>query len=126
MVSVPRPNPVAADLYDFVATLPNTSVIAGTARGLDAVPLLAQRSIFWHPEFHAPFFKGYYRLVEEQRAALAALEARGHAGIDRFCQDFGVTHFVFDRTRPLPPVVPASARLFENAGFLVTTCALGP
>ncbi len=125
VVSVPRANPVTADLYDFLATLPKTSVIAGTAHRLDAVPLLTQRSIFWHPEFHAPFFKGYYRLVQERRAALAALEARGYAEIDRFCRDFGVTHFVFERTRPLPPVVPARARLFENAGFLVTTCALG-
>ncbi len=110
---------------DFLATLPKASVIAGTAHGLDAVPLLAQRKIFWHPEFHAPFFKGYYRLVQERRAALVALETRDYAEIDRFCSDFGVTHFVFDRTRPLPPVVPARARLFENAGFLVTNCALG-
>jgi hypothetical protein len=80
---------------------------------------------FWHPEFHALFFKGYYRLVGERRAALVALEARDYAEIDRFCRDFGVTHFVFDRTRPLPPVVPARARLFENASFLVMTCALG-
>ncbi|HXJ78294.1 MAG TPA: hypothetical protein VMS64_06380 [Candidatus Methylomirabilis sp.] len=123
--SPPRANPVAADLYEFLATLPKASVIAGTADRLDAVPLLAQRKIFWHPEFHAPFFKGYYRLVQERRAALVALEARAYAEIDRFCGDFGVTHFVFDRTRPLPPVVPARARLFENAGFLVTTCALG-
>lgn len=125
VASSPRANPVAADLYDFLATLPKASVIAGTAHRLDAVPLLAHRKIFWHPEFHAPFFKGYYRLVQERRAALVALEARGYTDIERFCGDFGVTHFVFDRTQPLPSVVPLRARLFENAGFLVTNCALG-
>jgi hypothetical protein len=125
VVSSRRADPVAADLYEFLATLPKASVIAGTAHGLDAVPLLARRKIFWHPEFHAPFFKGYYRLVQERRAALAALEAGHYAGIDRFCEDFGVTHFVFDRARPLPPVVSARAPLFENAGFLVTSCAPG-
>jgi hypothetical protein len=125
LFSSARSNPAAVGLYEFLATLPKASVIGGTVNELDAVPLLAHRKIFWHAEFHAPFFKGYYREVQRRRAALLGLEGRHFLGIDEFCREFDVTHFVFDRSRALPAVVPERHRLFENTRFLVTRCALG-
>jgi hypothetical protein len=120
-----RSNPAAVGLYEFLTTLPKASVIGGTVSELDAVPLLAQRKIFWHPEFHAPFFKGYYQEVQRRRAALLGLEGRHFFEIDQFCRNFGVTHFVFDRYRTLPAAIPERQRLFENTRFLVTRCAIG-
>jgi hypothetical protein len=120
-----RSNLAAVSLYEFLATLPKTSVIAGTVRELDAVPLLAHRKIFWHPEFHAPFFKDYYREVQRRRAALLGLEAQHFLDLDKFCGDFGVTHFVFDRSRTLPRAVLERHRAFENGRFVVSGCALG-
>jgi hypothetical protein len=124
LFSSARSNPAAVGLYEFLATLPKASVIGGTVNELDAAPLLAHRKIFWHPEFHAPFFKGYYREVQRRRAALLGLEGRHFFEIDKFCRDFGVTHFVFDRRRTLPAAVPERHRLFENTRFRVTRCAL--
>ena len=120
--SSPRSDPAAYGLFEFLATLPKASVIGGTVKELDAVPLLAHRSIFWHAEFHAPFFKGYYQEVQRRQRALFELEARRFQEIDTFCGAFGVTHFVFDRSQPLPTVVPEHRRLFENTRFLVTSC----
>jgi hypothetical protein len=123
--SLARANPPAAGLYEFLATLPKASVIGGTPKELDAVPLLAQRKIFWHAEFHAPFFKGYYREVERRRRALVGLEARDFRELEQFCHEFGVTHFVFDRSRPLPLAIPERQRLFEDNRFLVRRCGAG-
>ena len=120
-----RSNPAAVGLYEFLATLPKASVIAGTVHELDAVPLLAHRKIFWHAEFHAPFFKGYYREVQRRRAALLGAETRNFFAIGQFCRDFGVTHFVFDRSQAMPAVLPERHRVFENTRFLVTRCAHG-
>jgi len=120
-----RSNPAAVGLYEFLATLPKASVIGGTVNELDAVPLLAHRKILWHAEFHEPFFKGYYQEVQRRRAALLELEARHFFEIDKFCGAFGVTHFVFDRSRTLPAAVAERRRLFENTRFLVMSCAPG-
>ena len=87
--------------------------------------LLADHEDVWHAEFHEPFFKGYYQEVQRRRAALLELEARRFFEIDTFCGAFGVTHFVFDRSRTLPAVVPERRRLFENTRFLVTSCGPG-
>jgi len=118
-----RSNPASIGLYEFLATLPKASVIGGTVNELDAVPLLAQRKIFWHAEFHAPFFKGYYQEVQRRQRALLELEARHFLEVDTFCAAFGVTHFVFDRSQTLPTEVLERRRLFENTRFLVTSCA---
>ena len=48
------------DLYDFLSTLPENSLIAGHPKEMDAIPLLCKRKVFVQRESSLPYYKKYY------------------------------------------------------------------
>jgi hypothetical protein len=63
--------------------------------------------------------------AELKRPVIVAAPSPARFEIDKFCDAFGATHFVFDRSRTVPAAVPERRRAFENSRFLVTTCGPG-
>lgn len=121
--------PAVVKLYEFLATLPKPSLIAGNTHLVAGIPLFAKRKILVVDEFALPYFKGYYREVTRRRTALQkALETPSADELARFCREFGVSHLVIDPTAKTPAVSASVLERIEREGifrsgpFVVATC----
>ncbi len=86
-------------LYDVIATLPKSAVIAGfPSETNDSIPYLARRSVFLARETHMPFHTRYTDLMRERARALFRAYFANNAGTLRDFRDrYGVTHLLLDR-----------------------------
>lgn len=121
--------PAVIELYDFLATLPKTSLVAGNTHYLAGVPLFDRRKILVVDEFALPYLKGYYQEVVRRKTAFqTALKTPSPDELGRFCREFGVTHLLIDPTAQTPTIVPAvleqleRERVFRSGPFVVATC----
>jgi hypothetical protein len=88
-----------AALYQFIARLPPTAVIAGWPNGpLDDIPYATRRAVLLSYELHQAFHRGY---VTEARARMQALTAAYFSTSPEALlvlqQRWGVTHLLVDR-----------------------------
>ncbi len=84
-------------LCEFVATLPEKSLIAGPPRRLDDIMLRSKRSVLTTYKLAHPWFTGYYGLIEQRtRDDLRALFADTPGPINALHSTYGVTHLVIE------------------------------
>ncbi len=86
-------------LCDFVATLPEGSLIAGTPRRLDDIMLRSERSVLTTFKLAHPWFTTYYAEIEARtKDDLRALfaPAGDPSAINALAETYGVTHIVTD------------------------------
>jgi hypothetical protein len=110
-------------LYDWLATLPADSRIAGWPVGvIDNVPYLAGRSVLLSYELHQVHHRGFaLEMRRRMEAVVAAVFATDTRPLRDLRDRYGVTHLLIDRRvylneppyfRPFQPLVHAA---FENA-----------
>ncbi len=85
-------------IFDAVAELPTSSVIAGWPRGVvNHVPYLTGRSVLITYEVHQVFHKAYaLEMRRRMKAVTEAIFAHDFQPIQTLRDDFGVTHLILD------------------------------
>jgi hypothetical protein len=85
-------------LNEFLATVPEKSLIAGWPTKMDDVPILARRSVLCNRKLAHPWYSEYYAEVRHRtEAVLDAIYATECDPIDRLVREWGVTHLVVHR-----------------------------
>ena len=90
--------PLSARIYGFLATLPETALVAGWPEGvMDNVPYLSRRQVLLSYETHQAFHTAYAdEMRQRMRAVVEALFALDEAPIVRLHDEFHVTHLLVD------------------------------
>jgi hypothetical protein len=86
-------------VFDVLEQLPHSAVIAGfPTRLMDDLPLGAKRAAFINYQMYMPYHQGMTRLMRERASAvLDAYYAPDLAPLKRLRDEFGVTHFLYER-----------------------------
>jgi len=97
-----RPMPTAAghrELFAYIRSLPQESVIAGWPRGaMDTIGLFTGRRVVLHEESHQIFHRDF--LVEcrkRMRAIIRLYASSDAAALEELRREYGVTHLLVDR-----------------------------
>lgn len=108
-------------LYDFLATLPQDSLIAGWPPVMDNVPYMSGRRVLLSQELHLPFHAAY--VLEARRRMMALIDAyfaTDAAPLIRLRDEYHVTHLVVDRThfaaQPPKYFEPFGAKVLDRVG----------
>ncbi|HVT45796.1 MAG TPA: hypothetical protein VMT00_15560 [Thermoanaerobaculia bacterium] len=91
---------VSPEVYEFVATLPAGSMVAGFPNGIvDNVPYIARRSALVTLETHQALYRGYTLEMRRRTNALVdACFAVDRTPILALRRDFGVTHLIVEES----------------------------
>ncbi len=83
-------------LYDFLATLPQDSLIAGWPTDMDNIPYVSRRQVLLHYEVHQAFHERYVlELRRRMRAIIDAYYADNLGPLQYLRDEWKVTHFLF-------------------------------
>ena len=101
-------------LYQFLATLPKDSLLAGHPEIMDPVPLYSRRRVLVTAELSHPYMDGYYGKIKERSLRFfdAYYSASGQE-ILHFARKFGVTHLVVNREHFSPEYLRAGNFYFQ-------------
>jgi hypothetical protein len=90
-----------AQLFQFLRTLPETSLLAGwpgSYQPIDSAPYIARRQAFITFETHQAFHREYALTMRQRmRALIDAMLSTDTAPLLRLRDDWGVTHLIIDR-----------------------------
>jgi hypothetical protein len=98
--------PAERRLYQAVAALPESAVIAGWPQSIDSLPYETRRTAYLTTETHMPFHEGYADLTRSRmRALIDAYFATSPGPLLRLRDEEGVTHLIVHRShlRERPP-----------------------
>jgi hypothetical protein len=85
----------AAGLYDFVATLPKDSLLAGPPIEMDNLPLFSRRKVYASDEAAQPLYDRYYAEISKRlRRVFAAYYAVEEETVREFVLATGVRYMV--------------------------------
>ncbi len=85
------------ELCEFVATLPEKSLVAGSPRRLDDIMIRSKRSVLTTYKLAHPWFTGYYAMIEERtQDNFRALFADTPEPVNALHTKYGVTHLVVE------------------------------
>ncbi|NTV29141.1 MAG: glycosyltransferase [Candidatus Omnitrophica bacterium] len=91
-------------LYSYLATLPDSSLIAAHPVLADGIPLFARRRVWVNFEMSVPLYDRYWQTVSERTRDLFQAYYSGQAKtVVEFMRTNGLTHLVLDRDDFLPP-----------------------
>lgn len=124
-----NPTPQQKELYRFVSTLPKSSFIAGYPRdgNLDNIAFYSKRGVFISQEFFGSLtVNGLDKEMEERISAVwDAYYAESWNMVLDFCQKYGVTHLLvnktyLDKVHPCyQPINSKMAHVKERSNFVL-------
>jgi hypothetical protein len=89
----------APALYEYLATQPKTSAIAGLSTETSNIPSFAGRTVITSPEVSLPYHIGYYtQLRQRNRDVITAQYTLDPTVISAVIKQYGITHWLLDDT----------------------------
>lgn len=87
----------APELYQFIASQPKASLVAGLTVETANIPSYAQRSVLISREVAIPYHVGYYAEIRQRaKDLIAAQYSSDPAVVKAFIQKYGVTHWLLE------------------------------
>ena len=85
------------DIYDYLKTLPEDSLIAGYPPDMNCIALFGQRKPFVMSLLNAPFYKDYYKAIKQHEFDFFSAYYGNKQEVQKFCEKSGVTHIIVNK-----------------------------
>ncbi len=111
------------ELYQFIATLPKSVLIAAPLRLASNIPAFSYRSVLLSRETNIPFHASYYDEVKARTQALTGIyESNNLREVSKIVDKYGIDFIVIDlqqNTNKLLEHLPRAHKVFANARYVV-------
>ncbi len=104
----------AAALYEFFATQPKDSLIAGLVPEVDNLPTFSYRSVLVGAETAISYHQGFYQEIQARaRSLITAQYSPDLSVLQAFIQNYGITHWVLEANSFTPEALQGNRWIMQ-------------